>query len=134
MTELSQEALFDLTYSAIALGDSLFELWLTVTFAAILAIYFSSARMTRFMRRLLLGLYCAASVLLTGRWVVAMLHFLTYREMIANQGFTQFPSPQPLGFVLGVLHFATFILGTISTVYFMLSFEARDSESESAVQ
>jgi hypothetical protein len=133
VTELSQEALFDLTYSAIALGDSLFELWLTVTFAAILAVYFSSSRMTPFMRRLLLGLYCAASVLLTGRWVVAMLHFITYREMLASQGFAEFPSPQPLGFILGILHFATFVLGTVGTVYFMLSFGARDPESESAV-
>jgi len=35
VNELSQEAFFDLTYSAISLGDSLFEPWLPVTFAAI---------------------------------------------------------------------------------------------------
>ena len=132
MTELSLEALFNLTYSAIALGDSLFELWLTVTFAAILAVYFSVSRMTRFMRQLLLGLYVAASVLLTGRWVVAMLHFLTYRGMLADQGLSEFPSPQPLGFILGVIHLATFVLGTIGTVYFMVSFEAVGRDEDSA--
>jgi len=132
VSELSQEALFNLTYSAIALGDSLFELWLTVTFAAILAVYFSSSRMTTFMRRLLLGLYFAASLLLTGRWVVAMLHFLTYRDMLAMQGFAEFPSPQPLGIILGTLHFATLVLGTAGTLYFMRSFGAEERESESA--
>jgi hypothetical protein len=59
-----------------------------------------------------------------------MLHFLTYRDMLAQQGFAEFPSPQPLGFILGGLHFATFVLGSLGTLYFMLSFGAESSDRE----
>lgn len=123
MTELSQEALYNLCYSAIAFGDSMFELWLSVTFAAILAVYFSSERITSFMRRLLVALYAGTSVLLTGRWLVAMGHILEYRRVLQDAGFAPFPSPPQLGFALGVLHLLMFSFGSIATLYFMNSFD-----------
>jgi len=127
--ELSQEALYNLIYSAIEFGDSLFELWLTVTFAAILAVYFSSARITEFMRWLLIGLYSVTSLMLTGRWLVAMLHYATYQESIVDAGFTPFPTPVwARGFF--VLHLATYVFGSIATVHFMRTFE-RGSDGDS---
>ena len=128
MNELSQEALYNLIYSAIDFGDSLFELWLTVTFAGILAVYFSSARITAFMRWLLMSLYAVTSIMLTGRWLVAMLHYATYLESIESEGFTPFPTPVwARAFFL--LHLATFVLGSIATVYFMWTF-GRSSEEQ----
>ena len=130
MNELSQEALYSLIYEAISFGDSLFELWLTITFAAILAIFFSSDRIERFMRLLLVGLYSASSVLLTGRWIVAMLHYVHYQETILTSGYAAFPTPS-IGQLLGVLHFVLFVLGSAATVYFMLTF-GRDADGAGA--
>ena len=55
MNSLNQESLYNLIYAAIDFGDNLFELRLTVTFAAILAIYFSRDHISSFMRTLLEG-------------------------------------------------------------------------------
>ena len=131
MNELSQEALYNLLYSAIDFGDSLFELWLTITFAAILAVYFSSDRISRFMRILLISLYSASSILLTGRWVVAMIHYAHYQDVILTSGFAAYPTP-PFAAVFGVLHFLLYVLGSVGTVYFMLSFENSSRASDGA--
>jgi hypothetical protein len=122
MTELSQEALFNLCYSAISFADSLFELWLTVTFAAILAIYFASERITPFMRYLLMSLYGGTSFMLTARWVVAMYHILTYQRMLESAGFAPFPSPMKGTAPIGGIHFLMFVAGSLATLYFMRSF------------
>ena len=86
MSNLSEEALHNLCYSALSFADNLFQMWLTVTFGAILAIYFSHSNITPFMRRLLIGLYFGASLMLTGRWCVAIfLHFLSYQNQLILQ-------------------------------------------------
>jgi hypothetical protein len=43
-------------------------MWLTITFAAILAIYFSHSNITAYMKRLLIGSYVDASIALIGKW------------------------------------------------------------------
>ena len=131
MTDLSQEALYNLCYSAISFADSLFELWLTVTFAAILAIFFASARITPFMRYLLMSLYGGTSFMLTARWLVAMNHILTYQQMLDAAGFAPFPTPIEGGAPLAVIHFLMFPLGSLATLYFMRSFSDQASDSES---
>lgn len=128
MVDLSQEALYNLCYSALSFADSLFELWLTVTFAAILAIYFASARITPFMRWLLMALYGGTAVVLTGRWLVAINHVLTYQRMLEEAGFEAFPSPVRGTAPLGVLHFLMFLVGSIATLYFMSSFRHERTE------
>jgi hypothetical protein len=124
MNELSQEALYNLIYSAIDFGDSLFELWLTITFAAILAVYFSSERISKYMRQLLVALYAASAVLLTGRWVVAMIHYAHYQDVIIASGLAPFPTPA-FAQAFAVIHFLLYILGSLATVYFMMSFGKR---------
>ena len=122
MTQLSEEALHNLCYSALSFADNLFQMWLTVTFAAILAIYFSHSNITTYMRRLLIGLYFGASVMLVGRWCVAiMFHFSAYQRQLIENGWPPFPTPQ-FANVLGALHLLLYLLGTAATLYFMLTF------------
>ena len=130
MTDLSQEALYNLCYSAISFADSLFELWLTVTFAAILAIFFASARITPFMRYLLMSLYGGTSFMLTARWLVAMNHIVTYQQMLEAAGLAPFPTPLKGTAPIAVLHFLMFLLGSLATLYFMRSFSDPGSKSE----
>lgn len=129
MTRLSEEALHNLCYSALSFADNLFHMWLTVTFAAILAIYFSHSNIIPYMRRLLIGLYFGASVMLIGRWCVAiMFHFFTYQNQLIENGWLPFPTPEH-AIVLGVLHLLLYLIGTSATLYFMVKFVGRDSTS-----
>ena len=125
MTDLSEEALHNLCYSALSFADNLFQMWLTVTFAAILAIYFSHSNITPYLRRLLTGLYLGASIMLIGRWWVAIFHhFLTYQNQLVENDWLPFPTPQYAEF-LGVLHLLLYLMGTAATLYFMVKFVGR---------
>ena len=127
MSDLSREPLYDLIYSAISHGDNLFELWITVTFAAILAVYFTRNHISSFMRLLLMALYSGTAILLTGRWCVAMIHFLRYMEELEAAGLEPFPTPQPFGTVMAFLHLAMFVIGSFATIYFMKTYRGKDS-------
>ena len=127
MTGLSEEALHNLCYNALSFADNLFQMWLTVTFAAILATYFSQSNITPYLRRLLFGLYFGASVMLIGRWCVAIFsHYLTYQNQLIENGWLPFPTPENARF-LGVLHLLLYLLGTAATLYFMMKFVGRES-------
>lgn len=121
---MSEEPYYNLIYSAMYLGDGLFELWLTITFAAILAIYFSRDQISRFMRNLLVALYTGTAVLLTGRWCVAMIHIVYYMNELSAAGLASFPTPMPFGSVMAILHFSMFAGGSIGTIYFMCSYRS----------
>ena len=130
MTELSEEALHNLCYNALSFADNLFQMWLTVTFAAILAIYFSHSNITPYLRRLLIGLYVGASIMLIGRWCVAIFyHFLTYQGQLISQELLPFPTPK-FANILGLLHLALYLFGTTATLYFMAKF-AKKTQGES---
>lgn len=122
MNDLSQEALYNLTYDALSFADTLFQVWLTVTFAAILAIYFSRTEISALMRRLLIALYAGTAVVLTGRWAAGMFHIMAYDKLIVEGGFAPFPTPPALGLTMGILHFSMFVVGSLATIYFMYSF------------
>ena len=122
MDRLSEEALHNLCYDALSFADNLFQMWLTITFAAILAIYFSHSNITKYMRRLLIGLYGGASIMLIGRWCVAIFyHFLTYQRQLTENDWLPFPTPEYAG-VLGLLHLLLYVIGTTATLYFMVKF------------
>lgn len=122
MNELSQEALYTLIYNALSFTDTLFQVWLTVTFAAILAIYFSRAEITSWMRWLLILLYCGSSVVLTGRWMIGIGHVVTYQQVLEEAGYARFPTPVGFGTAMAAIHLLMFVVGTIATLYFMYAF------------
>jgi hypothetical protein len=127
MAGLSQEALHNLCYNALSFADNLFQMWLTVTFAAILAIYFSHTSITPYLRRLLIGLYAGASVMLIGRWSVAIFsHFLTYQNQLIANDWLPFPTPENAKF-LGLLHLSLYLLCTVATLYFMAKFVGQET-------
>ena len=131
MTRLSEEALHNLCYDALSFADNLFQMWLTVTFAAILAIYFSHSNITPYLRRLLIGLYFGASVMLIGRWCVAIIfHLVTYQKQLIENGWLPFPTPENAR-ILGGLHLLLYLLGTASTLYFMAKFVGREGVESS---
>ena len=130
MTELSEEALHNLCYSALSFADNLFQMWLTVTFGAILAIYFSHRSITPYLRKLLFGLYLGASIMLIGRWCVAIFfHVQTYQSMLLQQGYRPFPTPE-IGGLFALLHLSLYVAGTVATLYFMLVFTGKEDTQE----
>lgn len=128
MSNPSRESLYDLIYSALGFADNLFELWLTVTFAAILAAYFTAEHMSRYMRALMIGLYGMACILLIGRWLNAMFQILSYYREIESLGYLPFPNPSYAP-VMGVIHLLTYIIASIATLYFMKTHRAKESDA-----
>ncbi len=78
------------------------------------------------MRMLLVAVYSGTAILLTGRWCVAMLHFMTYMKELEAAGMKPFPTPQPFGTVMAFLHFAMFVAGSCATIYFMKTYRGKD--------
>ncbi|MBO6506847.1 MAG: hypothetical protein JJ977_18770 [Kordiimonadaceae bacterium] len=122
-TTLSQEAIFELYYEAIAFSDTVLQIWLTVTFAAIIALYIASPNMTRFLRILIVGLYSTSAVVLVGRWFIAVSHTVYYRELLAEQGMSPFPTGGGLVLLIGPLLMVLLVVGSLATVYFLVSYK-----------
>ena len=124
----SRESLYELVYSSLAFADNLFELWLTITFAAILAVYFTREHISRYMRALMIGLYGMAFILLVGRWTNAMFQILSYQTEIESLGYPPFPNPSYAPF-MALIHLLTYIVGSLATLYFMKTHKAKDDDT-----
>lgn len=126
--ELSQEAIYSLYYEAIAFTDTVLQIWLTVTFGAIIALYIASVSITRLLRFLITGLYTASSVVLIGRWIIAATHMDHYQRLLEAQNMTPFPTPPGLVSWIGPSVFGLMVIGSLVTIFFLATFK-REPES-----
>ena len=56
-TAMSQEAIYSTLYAVLALTDSIFQIWITLTFAVLVATYVAERHFDGGMYRLVSGLY-----------------------------------------------------------------------------
>ena len=68
---MSQESIYTTLYAALSLTDSIFQIWLTLTFAVLVATYVAERRFHRAMYRLVSILYGVASAVLLIRFASA---------------------------------------------------------------
>lgn len=88
---MSQESIYSTLYAMLALSDSIFQIWITLTFAVLIATYIAERRCDRRMYLLVSGLYAFASVILTKR----------YKNLLVTRGFTSWPVPNVVSFAIG---------------------------------
>ena len=116
-TELSHQAILQLLYQVWELRDFAFETWLGVTFAAILATYFSSEYLSKFLRRLILVLFVLSSVMFLMGWMTLGSHLAFYVEMLdANK----LAKPPVLFSWAAPLKLALMFFGSIATAFFIV--------------
>jgi hypothetical protein len=103
--------LFDAVNGSI---NSQFELWVTITFAVIIASHVAGHQLTRSLQYLIATLYVSVSVLLSTMLIGAVVfagRFEAFGFMISE--------PTPIDWIIAVLRGGVWIFGTIATIIFI---------------
>jgi len=102
--------------------NTVFNIWLTVTFSYLVAFYFIVARLDNKLRKVLISLYTAASVIFTIRYIILVVGTGRFSQRMVEAGYESiyqaFPGQQLLS--LGGT-FLLMIVGTIVAVVYSIS-------------
>jgi hypothetical protein len=118
---LSQELIYSTLYAALALTDSILQIWLTLTFAVIVATYVAGKRFEKPVCLLVSGLYALASVVLIIRFGSAAFQAFYYKNLLVERGFEPWPVPNFVSVLIGGGSFVLLFAGTIGTLWFVRS-------------
>jgi hypothetical protein len=118
---LSQELIYSTLYAALALTDSILQIWLTLTFAVIVATYVAGKRFEKQVYLLVSGLYALASVVLFIRFGSAAFQAFYYKNLLIERGFEPWPVPNFVSILIGGGSFVLLFAGTIGTLWFVHS-------------
>ena len=125
LEELTNEELIQL-YDVVTSGISAqFELWITITFAVIIASYIAGHRLAKSLQYLIAALYTAVSVLLFLMLLGAVQFSLQFDR--ANLGIS---SGNNLALAVALLRIAVWILGTFSTIVFIFKGHKGDASND----
>ncbi len=116
---MSQEVIYSTLYAALALTDSIFQIWITLTFAVLVATYVAERRFDRGMYRLVSCLYAFASLILFTRFGSAAYQAFHYKNLLAKRGFEPWPVPNMVSLVIGIGTFVLLFSGTLGTLWFV---------------
>src|SRR5262245_17865800 len=94
MTNMSQDSIYSTLYAALALTDSILQIWITLTFAVIVATHFAAKRFERSVYLLVSGLYAFASLILAVRFGSAEFQAFYYKTLLVRRGFEPWPVPE----------------------------------------
>ncbi|NQX87791.1 MAG: hypothetical protein HRT77_03915 [Halioglobus sp.] len=111
--ELNNEELIQLYEVVTGSVNTQFELWLTITFAVIIASYLAGHRLAKSLQYLIATLYSAVSVLLFLMLVGAIQFSEQFNQPLGVA------SESNLVLAIVVLRVAVWILGTIATIVFI---------------
>ena len=123
--DLTNEELIQL-YDVVTSGvNAQFELWVTITFAVIIASYLAGHRLARLFQYLIATLYTAVSVLL----FLMLLGAVQFSQQFdgLNLGAS---SGSNLVLAIAVLRIAVWILGTIATIVFIFKGHKDDASTD----
>ena len=115
---MTESELIELMYESLGYADRNFEFWITATFGVILAFHFSGERVTPLMYRLIMFLYCSATVLFVSRWSVAVLQYAQFRQELTNMGSSVKVSSLLMESVISVAYLLVIGIGTLGAIYF----------------
>ncbi len=120
-TPISQEAIYSTLYSVLALTDSIFQIWITLTFAVLIATYVAERRFDHALYRLVSGLYAFASGILLVRFASAAYQAFHYKNLLRTRGFEPWPVPNIVSLIIGIGTFVFLLSGTVGTLWFVRS-------------
>ena len=118
---MSQESIYSTLYAALSLTDSIFQIWLTLTFAVLVATYVAERRFHRSMYRLVSILYALASAVLFTRFASAAYQAFHYKNLLVTRGFEPWPVPNFVSLTIGVGSLGLLFAGTLATLWFVRS-------------
>jgi hypothetical protein len=118
---MSQESIYSTLYAALALTDSIFQIWITLTFAVIVATYVAGRRFDRQVYLLVSSLYALASAVLFTRFASAAFQAFHYKALLITRGFEPWPVPNFVSVMIGAGTSVLMFAGTIGTLWFVRS-------------
>ena len=118
---MSEELIHGGLYAALSLTDSILQIWLTLTFAVIVATYVAGKRFERPVYLLVSGLYLFASVVLLIRFGSAAFQAFYYKDLLIKRGFAPWPVPNFVSVLIGGGSVVLLFAGTIGTLWFVRS-------------
>jgi hypothetical protein len=116
---MSEELIYENLYSVLAVADSILQIWLTVTFAVLVAAYVAGNRITRYLYLLINFLYGFAALILAVRFVSAAYQIYYYRDLLVTNGFAPWPVPRFLSAMIGGGTLILLVGGSIATLWFI---------------
>ena len=115
---MTEPELIEMMYESLGYADRNFEFWISASFGVILAFHFSGERVTTLMYRLIMFLYCSATVLFVSRWSVAALQYAQFRQELIDLGSSVKVSSLLMESVISVAYLLVIGIGTLGTIYF----------------
>ncbi len=111
---------YELVIGMTEMYNSLFEFWLTVTFAYLITVHLTFEDIDKRLRKLILLIYGAAAFLFIIRWTLAIQGVYKLSEAIESAGYPPPPfSPEPWhAIAVYSAVFALMSVGTIMSLYF----------------
>lgn len=111
-------------YESWSLADVQFQTWLSITFAAVVTIYFGQGALSKFYRLLIVLLYSVTSVILIGAWLTHAAHGGVYTELLAQQFDFRFPVPHPW---IAPTRLGLMIVASLATTIFVVIYKKDES-------
>lgn len=121
MDQLSAGELLELILLGESSIDVQFQLWLTITFATIIAGFAARRLLTRQLRWAVTVLYLLATVVVASRWYYDAQDIFLYRQWLTQTGFE---TPRPI--VTMATRVLLMIVGTLAAIYFLHTNSARE--------
>jgi hypothetical protein len=118
---MSIELTYQALYEALSLSDSSPQIWISVTFAVIVAAHLAGNRIRRATYGLVSGLYGLYSLVLVVRYCSAAYQIFFYQNQLIEHGLDPWPVPKAIGMLIGVGTIALMVGGTIATLWFVRS-------------
>jgi hypothetical protein len=107
--------------------DSIFQIWITLTFAVLIATYVAERRFDPALYGLVSGLYAFASGILLLRFASAAYQGFHYKNLLHRGGFEPWPVPNVVGLIIGIGTFVFLLSGTLGTLWFVRNASRRGS-------
>ena len=114
---LSQDLIYSALYSALALTDSVLQIWLTLTFAVIVATHVAGMRFERPIYMLVSSLYAFASAIQLVRFCGAAQRAFYYKDLLVARGFEPWPTPNVISAIIGAGSVLLIVSGTFGTLW-----------------
>jgi lipoprotein signal peptidase len=118
---MTQDLIYENLYAALALADSILQIWITLTFAVIVSTYIAGNRFDRYVYGLVSSLYGLASFVLLTRFASAAYQAFHYKGLLVAKQFEPWPVPNFVSLIIGVGTCVLIVAGTLGTLWFVRS-------------
>ncbi len=116
---MTQELIYQNLYSVLSVADSILQIWLTVTFAVLVATYIAAERISHYLYLLITFLYGIASLVMTIRFISTAFQIYYYRDLLVAKGYEPWPVPQVLTQLIGGGTLLLLMAGSLGTLWFI---------------